>query len=102
MKKPQFKDLTFKSQKEFNEWLGKTADKQIILEDLAHDLTKIWVHESGEILHCNFHANIYNGKFINMDILDKFAPLQIDGEFFYGLIVEQIKDLKNETANVDN
>jgi len=49
----QFKEITFKSETEFNEWLEKTTHKKIFFKDKGQDLMKLWVSESGEILHAN-------------------------------------------------
>ena len=67
----QFKEITFKSEKEFNEWLEKTTHKKIFLKDKGQDLMKLWVSESGEILHANMQSSIWNGRFVNMETLAK-------------------------------
>ena len=51
--------------------------KQLILANLGQDVRKIWVAESGEILHCDIQAKLYNGKFVNMVELSEFCPLEI-------------------------
>lgn len=91
MKKPQFKELTFKSQKEFDKWLSEKAKCQIDLVDFGQDMQRIYVHESGEILHCDFQESIYNGKFVdNIDKLEPGTCLVIDGVEMGRLIIEQI------------
>lgn len=91
---PKFKTKTFKSRKAFDTWLAETTHKEIILSDLGQDMTKIYVAESGEILHCNFHAGIYNGRFINMAALDDFCPLEFleNGQWVrkMGLLVDEV------------
>jgi len=74
---PKYINKSFNSQSQFDKWLAKTSHKQLILDDFGQDMTKIWVAETGEILHCNFHAAIYNGRFINMAKLEEFSPLEI-------------------------
>lgn len=37
----QFKEITFKSEAEFNEWLEKTTYKKIFFKDKGQDLMKI-------------------------------------------------------------
>lgn len=64
--KPQFNELTFKSEAELNKWLKKVTFKIIDLEDNGQDMQKIWVHETGEILNSDFNSQIYIGKFIDM------------------------------------
>lgn len=71
----QFKEITFKSQTEFNEWLEKTTHKKIFLKDKGQDLMKLWVSESGEILHANLQSSIWNGRFVNMETLAKNTNL---------------------------
>jgi hypothetical protein len=73
----QFKDLKFKTAGDFNTWLIKTANKAIRLDSIAGDMQSIYIHESGEILHCDFHAQIYNGRFIDMENLFIGSPLGI-------------------------
>lgn len=71
----QFKEITFKSETEFNEWLEKITHKKIFLKDKGQDLMKLWVSESGEILHANMQSSIWNGRFVNMDTLAKNTNL---------------------------
>lgn len=71
----QFKEITFKSETEFNEWLEKTTHKKIFLKDKGQDLMKLWVSESGEILHANMQSSIWNGRFVNMETLAKNTNL---------------------------
>ena len=37
----QFKEITFKNETEFNEWLEKTTHKKIFLKDKGQDLTRL-------------------------------------------------------------
>lgn len=71
----QFKEITFKSETEFNGWLEKTTHKKIFLKDKGQDLMKLWVSESGEILHANMQSSIWNGRFVNMETLAKNTNL---------------------------
>lgn len=71
----QFKEITFKSETEFNEWLEKTTHKKIFLKDKGQDLMKLWVSESGEILHANMQSSIWNDQFVNMERLAKNTNL---------------------------
>lgn len=76
-KPPQFKDLKFESIVAFNAWLKDKKHKTIVLFDQGQDLTKMYIHESGEILHCNYHASIYNGKFLNKHMMRVGDPIAI-------------------------
>ena len=75
--KPQFKDLQFKSMLEFNKWLNKTHTKIINLKDKGQDLQRLWISESGEILHANMQAFVYNGRFVNIEKLVKNTNLTL-------------------------
>lgn len=71
----KFKEITFKSEKEFNKWLEETTAKKIFLKDKGQDLMKIHIAESGEILHTNAQAAIWNGRFVNLETLAKNTNL---------------------------
>lgn len=71
----QYKDITFNSLPEFNDWLEKTAFKTIYLENKGQDITKVFVVESGEIIHTNFQARFWNGRFVNMETLARNTNL---------------------------
>lgn len=71
----KFKKLTFNSEKEFNEWLDKTTFVKVFLNQKGQDLTKLWLADSGEVLHANMQAKIWNGKFVNMKTLKQNTNL---------------------------
>lgn len=73
---PQFKELKFKTNPAFEEWLKKTTAKKVFFKDNGQDLLKIWVHESGEILHCNLQGVVWNGMFVNLDALAEGSKAQ--------------------------
>ena len=62
--KTLYKDLRFKTEKEFKKWLNEKADKKIIFFDAGQDLLEIHIDERGEILHCNLQASVWNGLFV--------------------------------------
>lgn len=74
--KPIYKKLTFKNKRMFEKWLNKTTYKQIVFEDNGQDLMKIWIAESGEIINCNQQSSIWNGKFVDLVMLE--VGLNID------------------------
>lgn len=76
IKKPQFKELTFKSRSAFNAWLKNTTSKTITFQDFGQDMQRMHIHKSGEILHCDFHGNLYNGLFVNLEVLKVGEMLQ--------------------------
>lgn len=76
-KKAQFKDVTFASTKAFNSWLKTNTSQILTLKDFGQDLQRIWIHETGEILYCDFQAAIYNGKFVNLETLKAGTPIEI-------------------------
>lgn len=92
----KFKDLKFKSEFEMYEWLKSVTYKVIYLEDKGQDMQRIWVHETGEIINCDFHSSIYCGKFIDMKKLVIGNPINIWDEEknkyknYGGLIIEAI------------
>ena len=97
----QFRDKTFNSHDDFDAWLDKETSTIIHLKDLGQDMSMIWLHESGEILHSDFNATIYNGKFINKMRLSVNKPLYISRDFnersfkkYDGLIAEEIAHKK--------
>ncbi len=60
---PQFKELRFKTEAEFNSWLKKETYMTIDFKG-QQDLQRVHLHVTGEILHCNLQASIWNGRFI--------------------------------------
>ena len=92
--KPKYADKKFDSYEEYLAWLKKTTYKEIVFFDLSHDITKLLVATSGEILQCSFHESMYNGKFINMEKLEKSNTIEIYHGYgwkkFDGLLVEKI------------
>lgn len=74
---PQFRARRFKTRYEFVEWLTQNQHIVIEFEDNGGDLFLMHVHESGEILHCNAHEQIYNGAFVLMSDLRVGDPVCI-------------------------
>lgn len=73
---PVYKDLTFNSEQEFKQWLSNTTYKKIFFKCKGQDLMKINIAENGEILHANLQSSIWNGRFVNMEILEKGTLIQ--------------------------
>ncbi len=100
MKKAQFKTKFFKNPKDFEKWLKETTSKIIMFTDTTIDLIQMHIHESGEILHCNAHAAIYNGQFVNLEKLKPGVPIEIwQNEQWKGygkLIVGEITEYKEK------
>lgn len=71
----KYKNLKFKSHSEFSDWLRTTMFKTIHLVDNGQDITRIYIDEFGEVLHTNWQAKIYNGRFVNLDTLKKNTNL---------------------------
>ena len=92
----QFDKLRFESKKLFDKWLEKITFKKIYLKDSGQDMQVIWVHKSGEILHCDFHSDIYRGLFVDMKELATGEYLRIydntENRFniYQGLIVRDV------------
>ena len=100
MKKPQYKNLNFDTPEDFDQWLQATYHCTVEFQDMGQDLLKIWLAESGEILHANLQASIWNGCFANMTLLTEFTPinLQVGDEWvrYNGLVIEKIT-YRNDT-----
>lgn len=77
MKTPQFKHLTFKRKSERDSWVKKNTFFKLVLKDLGQDLQFMYVHETGEILQCDFQSEIYAGKFIDTSRVIPGQPLHI-------------------------
>jgi hypothetical protein len=92
----QFDKLRFESKKIFDEWLEKTTFKKIYIKDMGQDMRVIWTHECGEILHCDFHTDIYRGLFVDMKKLTVGDYLRIYDKhehrfnMYMGLFVEGV------------
>lgn len=94
--KAKFKDLKFNSEVEMNEWLKKVTYKIIDIKDNGQDMQRIWIHETGEILNCDFHSSIYCGKFIDMKKLaisnyfNIWDEIKKRYEIYEGLFIEAL------------
>jgi hypothetical protein len=75
---PRFKNLKFKSDSDFEEWLKKHTKYKIMFEDCGQDFLVWHLDESGEVLHSSpFQSSIWNGQFVNVSKMDvgKFPEL---------------------------
>jgi hypothetical protein len=102
---PQFKEMRFlgpTGKADFEVWLNQNTAFTIYLENLGQDMTVLYIHESGEILHCDFHGKMYNGMFVNLDTLQpgKCVEMYIKdlGSFepFVRLIIEEVEATKSQ------
>jgi hypothetical protein len=91
-KKPQFDKIKFRTKHEFSKWLKNPdiAPIKILLVDKGQDISQFWVHSTGEIIHSDFHSEIYRGKFIRLGSLDVGDPLCINKRWYYQLEVAGI------------
>ena len=102
--KPQFRDLKFATDEDFNVWLEKTHAKRITFVDWGRDLTDFWVVPSGEIIHSNLQTDIWCGKFVNLETVKVGEPIEMwmdwnsgtdtenDWKRMKGLIVESVTE----------
>lgn len=93
----QYKYLKFASQEECDKWLKQNTSKIIHFKNDDQDLTTMHIHASGEILQCDFHANIYIGKFVDIKRLSIGKNLRIKNELTNKwnqliFIIESIED----------
>ena len=98
----QFSNVTFdgatyeETKAKLDAWLKDTSKCKVTFVDKGQDLLEMHIHESGEILDCNHHGQIYNGGFVEMEKLKEFEPIHIfhrmsdDYVPMQNLIVEQI------------
>ena len=99
--KSKFKNLSFNNEDNFQEWLEKSTYMLITFQDLGQDMQTMYVHESGEILHCDFHSSIYNGQFVDIESdLSAKRPLILYNPNlelktrYKSLIIDEIEKLK--------
>lgn len=96
--KPQYADLKFKTEAEFQKWLNKLFAFKIEFVDTGRDLQQIWIADTGEILHSNAQTSIWVGKFVRIDKVKVGCHVIMNLENKWtdmkGLVVEQI--LKNK------
>lgn len=97
MKKSKYKELIFRSEAGLNRWLLKMTHQIVDFKDLGQDMSRMWIHETGEILHCDFHSKLYSGRFIEREKVEVGKPINIwDNEnsrydTYQNLVVEEIK-----------
>ena len=95
-KEPKYKELTFGNYRELKDFLIDTAAYRIVLEDRGQDLQSMHIDRDGEILHCDFNANIYNGRFVNIDKLTIGKAIEILNstgncwDMLAGLVIEEV------------
>ena len=82
----KFDKVQFKNKAELNKWLEETYYFKINLVDFGQDMLTMWVHETGEILQCDFHSRIYAGKFIDVSQLSDGKPIVIKRKLSSGKI----------------
>lgn len=72
-----FKNKKFETEVEFYKWLDETTYKIIFFKDNGQDLLKLWISESGEIIHTNLQMYIWTGRFINLNTLKEDCYIQM-------------------------
>lgn len=90
---PQFKDMKFPTQKAFNEWLNTETHIIIGFEKREGLQLRMWVHKTGEILHCNAHERIYNGSFVKLEEIYKGQPVMILNTHFRQTMYSALENL---------
>jgi len=73
----QFKELTFKTDKEWKQWLEENTHKRIQFKDNGQDLMVINVSETGEIIDCNMQSMIWNGRFVNLKKIEPDKAIRL-------------------------
>ena len=67
--KAKYKNLKFKSTKEFEEWLEKTTKYKVNFEDKGQDFLHWWIDERGEVLHSSMQSSVWNGFIVDLPLL---------------------------------
>lgn len=90
---PVYRDLRFKNEAKFKEWLKTIPHKTIAFKDNGQDLLSIKVADSGEIIDASMQSFVWNGMFVKMDALEvgKAITFYKDGWTEMQFIVESIK-----------
>jgi len=94
--RPQYKSKTFTTKAAFEKWLSNLTHIKVAFKDLGGDLSVMWIHKTGEILNCDFHSFIYNGKFVELPVeLEKPIKIYFGKKEGYktmgGLIIESFE-----------
>jgi hypothetical protein len=92
--KHEYRDLKFKSDNEFKEWLLSKTKKIIEFVDEGQDCLRWYIDEGGEVLHSLYQAWCWNGGIVKLNSLRRNKEIRMineDGETFsYDFIVENI------------
>ena len=96
--KAEFKDLKFKNEVKFKEWLGKTATHKIEFEDNGQDCLEWWIDNGGEVLHSRMQPNIWNGMIVDLFELligEEIGVIDVEnqGTKFYDFKVKNIIEI---------
>lgn len=97
--KIEFKDKKFKTKKDFQKWLDKTAKYKIEFEDHGQDCLEWWIDEGGEVLHSNLQSAVWNGHLVSLfDLMvgEEIGTLVVEkmATKFYDFVVKKIIKLK--------
>jgi hypothetical protein len=94
--KAQFKDQKFGTDRAFRVWLEHHWYYMITFYDHKQDLSVMWIHKSGEILHSDFSQAVYAGKFVDTNLIKRDQPLRIFNpntlqyDTYKGLVIEAV------------
>ncbi len=96
---PEYKDLTFKSEKEFYNWLKEKAARKIHFKDYGQDCLYWWIDEGGEVIHSDLQSAIWNGMIVDLSRLEvgkNIGVMETEKQQtrFYDFVVEKIETLK--------
>lgn len=77
--KPQYVDLKFNSEGEFEAWLKETTKYEVTFYDEGQDLLQFYIADNMEIIHTKISSlgSIYNGSVVTNGIPVDLAMLQI-------------------------
>lgn len=91
---PQYKGLKLKDDKEFQEWLSKTATRKITFEGNRQDFTTWWIDDRGEVLHSDLQSSVWDSSMLIPELVVKGEyPMFFGGSQLIHRVLE-IEELK--------
>jgi len=97
--KPEYRDLTFKSEQEFKDWLKEKTEMIIHFKDNGQDCLMWYIDKGGEVLHSELQSFVWNGGIVDLNTvkvgkqigLINTEKMQTD---IYDFVIEELKRKK--------
>lgn len=93
----KYKDVKFKTESDFQQWLKEKAKFKIEFRDYGQDMTEMWIDEHGEILYTDMQSTIWCSKFVDVEKITVGSGIRmnIKGKFKeMDFVVKSCKELK--------